>query len=822
MGAALAGASCAAQLSRELIRNHPRIKITVLEPQVIETSAPFPPPWTRQLGGRGGDFVPFSGQAVGDDLESAKANALRDLLAAVASYVAVEVESEFESTETERQRGGRAESSFEARSLVKTRASADIGGVEASEVYWEKVAVSPLEPDRASYHLQLLARVPKGEIIRARLKKQLARQEKSGRRTVAVLPFRALLGSPEHAPLAAAFAEELSRRIAEVPALSVTDPGVVVALLQLSGPAGEAEAISAIRDSLLPDWIVTGAYQVHDGRLRVSYSVQRGGDAQVTKTESFERPYPQLFALEEQLIGAIRRALTQDARAEVEPASPARPRSLEAFELYAAAQGEYQAGRNERAIVLLGRALERDPLLAPAQLRLGHVLERLGRYGRVPPRTSSPQQSAYFRDPCTPWSEISTEPRAELLRSAGAAGSPPGDAAPGQGVNVEHVFSAARYVTAGNPAPHLEIAAVPDTAAGAYWQALWIATESGDPRAAAEALVALGDLALRVDRPESAESLHEEVLAAAQRRGDLHFQSLALYGLGRAAVHRGRHDQAIEWLQGALERRALLGEKPYLLEIYNELGGARVAQGHLAEAYHFYERARRIAEELGDPYFEAILGNNLGVLLLLNGETQAAERRFARAWDRSKDLSEQEGMISSALNLSLSSVGRGELERARAYLLEAQRLAGRAGLGSRLAQVHDVQGAVELSRGDSLEALRQLLRAFALHERAERVADSLRVRANLAVADFRRLAPAAGEAEVRCLQETWRDLMTHGYGDWSSPVVQRFAVPVWHGDYARYFEPGSGPTAPPIAGGDRGVTYWYAVMNADVASRLEP
>src|SRR5262245_8103165 len=90
----LADAACAARLSRDVIAHHPRIKLTVVEPQVVERSEPFPPSWTRAPE-RGADaFVAFLGQSSAATMDAAKDEAMRDLLSAVSNFVSVEVESE--------------------------------------------------------------------------------------------------------------------------------------------------------------------------------------------------------------------------------------------------------------------------------------------------------------------------------------------------------------------------------------------------------------------------------------------------------------------------------------------------------------------------------------------------------------------------------------------------------------------------------------------------------------------------------------------------------------------------------------------------------
>lgn len=827
---------CAPGLSRETIRNHPRIDVTVLEPQIVERSAPFPPPWTLRPDRGAVAYVSFIGQASGSSIDQAKADAQRDLLAAIASFISVEVDSEFEAVERESQQGGQSSASFEARSLVRTKARAELQGVRPDETYWEKMIASPLSPGDVSYHFHVYAKVAKEEIGRARLKKLLARQQKSGKRLVVVLPFQAVLASADLEPLAQAFAEELSRHLGASPELHASDPGLVRALLAGSRSGSESETLETVRDALLPDSIVSGNYQLHQGRLRVTYTIHKASGAPVVK--SIERPYAELFRLQDELIAAISSevgAVAGKAAATPRPADETANR-LAAFEAYHGAFALYQAGQNDAAIQQLQRALQLQPRYFEAQLRLGRVLERLGKYGRIPPiqAADAPGTGSWFRDPCTPWHEITGEPRETFLTTAEAAAIA-GEAAPltlPTGANVDHVLSAALYSIGGGTLAEPDVAPIPDSAAGAYWNALAIALESGDLRAEAEALLALAELALKVDRVARAEQLFNHVHAWAAKEGRLHERSLAAFGLGRASRQRGDLRLARHWLDQALADRALLGEKPYLVEIYNELAGLAVELSDYATAYHRYSQARRLADDLQDDYLRAVLANNLGVLLLINGETLRAERYFSQAWDYLKDLDEKEGQISSGLNVGHLAGLKGDPERALAYLREAHRIVGATQQEGRLAQIYDHRATSALSRGAATAALRDLLRGWALYDRGGRSLESLRLRANAAVADYHAWlgdssAPSLAATRLRCVQETLGDILLLGYGNDRPGLSWLHYVPPSRysrgGYYPGEYHPAMMREQPqPRLYAPQGLSFHYATLNGEVVARLRP
>src|SRR5438105_682095 len=104
--AALSFAGCGPTLTKEIIKNHPAVSLKLLRPEVVESSAPLEPAWVRKETKTAGDALPFTGQSFALTLDEAKKQAERDLLSAVSSYIAVEVESQFESVETHDSKDG--------------------------------------------------------------------------------------------------------------------------------------------------------------------------------------------------------------------------------------------------------------------------------------------------------------------------------------------------------------------------------------------------------------------------------------------------------------------------------------------------------------------------------------------------------------------------------------------------------------------------------------------------------------------------------------------------------------------------------------------
>jgi tetratricopeptide (TPR) repeat protein len=760
-------AGCKTQLSRETIKNHPKINLSVFAPAVVERSAPIEPLWVKQPERGAVSFVAFTGQSFAQTLDAGKSQAVRDMLSAVSNFISVEVESEFDSVETSKTDRGSSEESEQLRSSVHTKSSASIEGIAPNEVYWEKVVASPLTPDNVSYRVFVHAQVPKGEITRARLKKQLMRQKKSGKTMVVVLPFRPVEGAP--AKVKDALLEELSRRLSDAPSLYIGDPKLVSSLVDPE--ASEPEVIERLSDALLPDLIVSGSYQAAEGRLKVTYSVIRPGRGEVVRARSVVKGSGELFELEDELTAALKQDIAPRAGPPKGPGdSGALVPTKEASDPYYEAAALFQAGKNEAAIEKLGRAIALDPDFGRAHLRLGRVLERLGRYAKVPVghQEASPM-APWPLEPCTEWSKISSEPKEVFLRAA--EGAPEGVLGPvwpsDKAANIDHVLSAAAYTIAGGSVPHPDLG-TERSAAAEYFTAFRIGHQKHDPKLERAALLALADLGTRVDRLSAAEPIDHWLIREAKKSGDLDLESLAHFGLGVIRRAQSRYDEAIVELRAALEIRTSLGEKPYLLEIYNELGGVMVETARYDAALAMFEKAHRIAIDLDQPYFRAVLSNNLGVLHYLRGRSHEAEREFNEAFEVLEQLDEAEGQLAAGLNLGHVGASKGDLERARRFLAETRRILAGTTQEAKLGLEHDHQGYLELVSGKRLDALRDLLRSWALYDRLGRAIQNLRLRNSVAAAEFYQAADEDSDKRSRdvllCLRKTYEVLLERADG----------------------------------------------------------
>jgi hypothetical protein len=359
-------AACRPSLSRTQIAEHPGLRLGPLGAVVVEASEPLRPSWVTRSDREPTADVEFIGQASADAVDTARAEAMRDLLSSVASFVAVEVESTFESVETH----DRGQESQALRSEVRTRAQAGLRDVRADRYYWERVAASPLDTTQTTVRYYVHARVPRAEISRVRLEKQLARQRESGRTMVAiapVVPTVEVADAPAVAALARAIGEDLGRALAAEPSLHVVEPAVVGSVLPAArSDEGELAQLATLQDALLADRVVSATLQRVGDDLAVRWSVRSGGD-QPSKTGVVTGRVTELFRLEAELARAVRAAVvTGPAPSSSAPAPEALSPAAEAAwsraeQLAAAAWDTLEAGQSEAALAQIYEALALRP-----------------------------------------------------------------------------------------------------------------------------------------------------------------------------------------------------------------------------------------------------------------------------------------------------------------------------------------------------------------------------------------------------------------------------------------------------------------------------
>lgn len=211
----------------------------------------------------------------------------------------------------------------------------------------------------------------------------LSDQPHSAPLTVTVLPFESLGADEKQAYLARGISNDLTTDLARLPGLRLIRPS--------SGAAGKSAAQGA-------RYLVSGSVQRESGTLRINIHLVDGGTNQQLWSERFERPFGDLFAVQDEIVRRLTAVLpgelTHVARERI---AKRYTRSLEAYDFFLRAQTLFlvrQADVNEEARDMYRKALGLDPKFARAYagLAMTYAME----YRLRPSGASSPMLARAF------------------------------------------------------------------------------------------------------------------------------------------------------------------------------------------------------------------------------------------------------------------------------------------------------------------------------------------------------------------------------------------------------------------------------------------
>lgn len=714
----------------------------------------------------------------------ARAQARTEALAAAASYISVDVRSTFVDTQT----SGRTESQSITEQL-DTSATAQLAGVWADKLYWERTARG-VASDDGEYRAFVRLWVPRGEIERVRAAKRARRASTTNQKSIVLLPL-ARPSADEHHTLSTAAADGLRGWLERSPGLRLIDPAVANAV---AGHGPTWSRVERVQDSLLPDRIFAGATERRGDQIKITLVEYDGKDGHALETHSVRGDADDLLSLVADLSGRIGVELGSKAESPNGPSTAAkadasREARLSALHAYARAYDHFERGDNDKALEQIHRAIELTPDDPRPYIRLGRILERLGRYGRVPPKTAA-DRARYEVDVCSdaskaararadkdlaerrakfqrkaatgqPWWTDETKTVDEVLTAAVRAIVHTRSCEVGAPCANDEICSAASHLcvcAGGATCPKIDVT-MPTSAVEAYFLAIDKANASGQGRLVFDIALALANLAIRVDRLDHAWTLLQAVVA----HPDPHFQSLARLGQGIVLKKHGDLGGAAQHLQLALHLRTQLGEKPYLLEIFNELGGVAMAQGQLTQAQWAYEQAQYISRELDNEYLTAVLANNIGVLEQRQGHAADAQDKIERAAKRLTDLAEAEGMTTTGVNLAFIGTLAGRADEAADRLDEVEHVLGDTAQEGKLAELHAHRGLLKWNQDDANEALYHLHMSWGLAAGLGQTAMMRRAQDNLLVVEL-----TSSPGASTCVKEA--------YWSMGVPVFERLAA----------------------------------------------
>ena len=147
----------------------------------------------------------------------------------------------------------------------------------------------------------------------------------------------------------------------------------------------------------------------------------------------------------------------------------------------------------------------------------------------------------------------------------------------------------------------------------------------------AASLVRAGAITLYSEDPTGAEALLERGLAAASEAGEAKTGAQALLSLGELAKHRGDYDRAEALMTEALSQSRALGDAEGIADVLQCLGEVAQEQGNAALAAARYAEAMELAQTVGDMLIVQWCEHGLGLLALDQGNLTAAAAHLVAA-----------------------------------------------------------------------------------------------------------------------------------------------------------------------------------------------
>lgn len=210
-----------------------------------------------------------------------------------------------------------------------------------------------------------------------------------GAKSIAVLPFLNLSPNPENEYFSDGLTEEIIHALGKVNGMSV------VARTSVFQYKGRAYDIRQIAEQLRVQTVLEGSVRTSGERLRVTAQLVNAGDGYHLWSETYDRNMVDLFAIQEELSGAIVNTLRRYWALPVELPRVRRSSSnLEAYHLFLKGRFFLQKRTEEglrRGIEFFEQALQLDPAYADPYAGMAECFSLLTQKGLEMPRNVMPK-----------------------------------------------------------------------------------------------------------------------------------------------------------------------------------------------------------------------------------------------------------------------------------------------------------------------------------------------------------------------------------------------------------------------------------------------
>ncbi len=210
--------------------------------------------------------------------------------------------------------------------------------------------------------------------------------------SIAILPFVNALQDRENDYFADGLSEEITFRLGQ-------SPGVRVMARASAGALRKEGDMLRSAARLGINYVLDGSIRRQGSRMRVFAQLVRTADGMQLWTERYDRDVSDVFAVQDEIAGAIARllALRLDTSASSAPVARHRPDSITTYQLYL--KGRHFWNRRtwqslRKGIELFQEAVNADSLYTLAYVGLADSYNLLGYYAERPPRAAYPKAKA--------------------------------------------------------------------------------------------------------------------------------------------------------------------------------------------------------------------------------------------------------------------------------------------------------------------------------------------------------------------------------------------------------------------------------------------
>ncbi|HEX7181858.1 MAG TPA: tetratricopeptide repeat protein [Thermoanaerobaculia bacterium] len=568
------------------------------------------------------------------------------------------------------------------------------------------------------------------------------------RRSVAVLGFKNLSGTPGTEWLSGGLAEMLSTELGTGGKLRII-AGENVARAKVELGLGEADSLARdtltrVRSSLGTDAVVLGSYTTVEGpagrQIRLDLRLQDALRGETTAIVAETGTEAQLFELVARIGQRLRQALGVSEEGKPEEALAALPSNPAATRFYAEGIQKLRLFDPVGARDLLARAVAADPRNALAHSGLSAAWSALGYDGKAREEAkaaldlsaSLPQEErlvieARYLETIQDWGRAAEiywslwslfpddlEYGLKLAAAQTAAGK------------IEEALATASALRAlpppSNEDPRIDLT----EAAAAGTRADFKRQRTAAAQAAARGEAHGAPLMVAQARLMECRALRnlgeaDQALAACEQGRRLYEEAGDWAGVAEALTHaanvrydRGDLPGALQLYEQALATHREVGNRGSEAGALNNIAVVLKSQGDLDRAGQLYEEVLAICREIGSRSGEAFALNNLAGVLLRRGDLDQAGKLFEQSLAIRREQGDRSGEAYALDNLGVVLRRRGDLASARRRHEESLRI--RREIGQKIGEVASLNnlGTVLLEQGELTAARKNFQTSLAL------------------------------------------------------------------------------------------------------------